>query len=334
MVRNAATMGDVVQVVLDILPNTLTVTIPMAVLVGILLGLSRLASDSEVTAMRACGMGVFSFTRIVTIVATAGWGLGLLNTIYVTPHAASSLLRIEQSLKGSSAAYAVQPRVFYEDFKNYVLYVQDVQPAGSAAVWKHVFLADLSQPATPYITTAAEAIAVNSEAQTMRLHLVDASRHMISTTDPSQYDIETFNPMDLLIATGGQEDTHVGRSNEPMHAMSLHELMQTARGPNSRMALIELNQRLTYPAACLVLMLVGVPLGLSSKRGGKSTGFVLCILLVFLYYILSFGGNGTGAAGQAAGGAGHVGREHHLCRRGHAAAAADVSRRDCAEYAE
>jgi LPS export ABC transporter permease LptG len=34
-------------------------------------------------------------------------------------------------------------------------------------------------------------------------------------------------------------------------------------------------------------MLVGVPLGISSKRGGKSTAFVLTILLVFVYYLLS-----------------------------------------------
>ena len=50
---------------------------------------------------------------------------------------------------------------------------------------------------------------------------------------------------------------------------------------------IELNKRFAYPASCLVLMLVGVPLGMSSRRGGKSAGFVVTILLVFLYYFLS-----------------------------------------------
>jgi len=50
---------------------------------------------------------------------------------------------------------------------------------------------------------------------------------------------------------------------------------------------IEFHRRLSFPAACLVLMLVGVPLGLSSKRGGKGTGFAVTLLLVFLYYFLS-----------------------------------------------
>ena len=58
--------------------------------------------------------------------------------------------------------------------------------------------------------------------------------------------------------------------------------------------LIELHSRFSYPAACLVLMLVGVPLGVASRRGGKSSGFVFTILLVLLYYVLSYTGIALG----------------------------------------
>jgi LPS export ABC transporter permease LptG len=51
--------------------------------------------------------------------------------------------------------------------------------------------------------------------------------------------------------------------------------------------LLEYHRRLALPTACIVLALVGIPLGLSSKKGGKSSGFVLTILLVFLYYSIS-----------------------------------------------
>ncbi len=47
---------------------------------------------------------------------------------------------------------------------------------------------------------------------------------------------------------------------------------------------IEFHRRFALPTSCLVLALVGIPLGLSSKKGGKSAGFVLTILLVFAYY--------------------------------------------------
>ena len=67
VVRASASLTDVARILAYTLPNALTLTIPMAVLVGILLGLSRLASDSEITAMRASGMGVWSFGRVLAI---------------------------------------------------------------------------------------------------------------------------------------------------------------------------------------------------------------------------------------------------------------------------
>src|SRR5437764_11617174 len=56
----------------------------------------------------------------------------------------------------------------------------------------------------------------------------------------------------------------------------------------------QFRRRLALPAACLVLAVIGVPLGLSARKGGKATGFVLTIALVFIYYFLSLGGVSLG----------------------------------------
>src|ERR1700738_4191517 len=227
VVRDSASLADVVRIFLYTLPNALTLTIPMAVLVGILLGLSRLAADSEITAMRAAGMGALDFVKIVSIVSAAALGLGLVNSLYLAPYSAASLLALEDSLKSSQASFEVQPRVFYEDFKNYVLYIQDIRPAAGAALWHHVFLADLSQPGNPNITTADDAVVVNAgspeiaaatpgippvpTSQSIRLHLLNGGQHQTSASDPNQYNISTFATTHLPIQTGAQEDTHLGR---------------------------------------------------------------------------------------------------------------------------
>jgi lipopolysaccharide export LptBFGC system permease protein LptF len=101
MIRNTSSAGGVAMIFLYMLPNMFTVTIPMAVLVGVLLGLSRLAADSEITAMRASGIGVWSLVRVASLVAVAGWGAGLANTLYFGPHAASAMLAMEDELKNS-----------------------------------------------------------------------------------------------------------------------------------------------------------------------------------------------------------------------------------------
>ncbi|QMV17737.1 LPS export ABC transporter permease LptG [Granulicella sp. 5B5] len=291
-VRGVASPFDLLRLISYLMPSFLTVTIPMAVLVGILLGLSRLAADSEITAMRASGVGIFAFVRIVSIFAVLSWIIGLANSVYLAPRAAKALLDYEAHAKTSQASVQVQPRVFYEDFKNYVLYAQDVIPgANGTAVWKHVFLADLTKPASPHIITANEATVLSGSTQTLRMQLSDGTRHDISLSDPDQYDISTFLTTELPIQTGQQEEgSHLSRLDTPLQAVGMKELwglIHTSPQKDRRRYLIELNRRFSFPTACLVLMLVGVPLGLSSKRGGKGSGFVATLALVFLYYFLS-----------------------------------------------
>ncbi len=300
LVRGAATPTDILRLIGYLLPNFLTLTIPMAVLIGILLGLSRLAADSEVTAMRASGMGVLSFVGIVSLFAGLSWAICLGNTLYIAPRAAAALLRYQDEVaSGGAAAIQVQPRVFYEDFKNYVLYVQDATPgANGASVWRNVFLADLTQPATPHIITAQEAIALNGGPQSLRIQMFDGTRHDIAANAPDQYNIATFNATELPMQVGQQEDSHLSRKDTPMEALSLRDVWRFSYGhaapgdatKDPQAYRIEFQRRLSWPAACFVLMLVGVPLGLSSKRGGKGTGFVVTLCLVFLYYILSYVG--------------------------------------------
>ena len=130
----------------------------MGVLVGILLGLSRMAADSEVTAMRASGVSVRKFLKIISVFGIAAWILALVNTVIIEPRSAAALARLQNKLAASQISFQVQPHVFYEDFKNHVLYVEDVSSASGAAVWKNVFDADISIPGNPKITIAKEAI--------------------------------------------------------------------------------------------------------------------------------------------------------------------------------
>ena len=296
VVRNSASLGSVVKIVVFMMPDMLTVTIPMAVLVGILLGLSRMAADSEITAMRASGIGVWSFVRVVGMLAVAAWLASLANTMIFAPKATAAWLREENSLASAQASYEVQPRVFYEDFRNYVLYVQDVRAGQGASNWGQIFLADVSDPDAPKITTADRGTVVNGANQTITMRLRDGTEVSPVAGQPNDYTVSTFSQADLPLQAGNQEDIHLGKSDTPILAMNNRELLAHTHGKNARLYEIEFQKRLAYPAACLVLMLVGVPLGISSRRGGKSAGFVLTIGLVFIYYFLS--STGTALARQ------------------------------------
>jgi len=298
VVRNSSTLTDVAQVFLFTLPNLFKVTIPMAVLWGILLGLSRLASDSEIIAMRACGMGIGYFARVASIVAIGGTLLGLANSLYLAPRANQAIVEMEQSLGTSQASYEIEPRVFYEDFHNYVLYVQDVRSGTGAANWRQVFMADVSDPNNPLITTAASATVVTDNTQELLMRLRDGVRDETVADQPEQSNISTFTTTDLPLMLGQQSEVHLGRLDTKLYATPLPVLLERIResknAAEAEQYKIEVNNRFAFPAACLVLMLVGVPLGVASRRGGKSSGFVFTILLVFVYYFLSSTGIALG----------------------------------------
>jgi LPS export ABC transporter permease LptG len=76
--------------------------------------------------------------------------------------------------------------------------------------------------------------------------------------------------------------------------MPMGALLERGRAKDGKRFQIEMHRRFAYPAACLVLMLVGVPLGVTSRRGGKSFAWIFTILLVFVYYVLSLTGIALG----------------------------------------
>jgi LPS export ABC transporter permease LptG/LPS export ABC transporter permease LptF len=291
IVRNSSTFTNIVEIFLFTLPNTFRVTIPMAVLVGVLLGLSRLAADSEIIAMRASGLGIGYFVRVSAIVAVGGTLLGLANTLYLTPRANRAILEMQQALETSQASYEIQPRVFYEDFKNFVLYVQDVRVSDGAAYWRQVFMADVTDPANPRVTTAAGAIVANDpSSQDLLMQLRSGALHETVAGHPEQYNISTFSTTERSLALNQQSEIRLGRLDTAIYALPMGALLQHSHGADWQRYQIEFHNRFAFPVACIVLMLVGVPLGISSNRGGKSSAFVFTVLLVLLYYILSYTG--------------------------------------------
>src|SRR6202167_2857847 len=248
VVRASAPLPSVAAIFFYTVPFALTYTIPMSVLVGILIGLSRLAVGSEITAMRASGMGVWSFGRVLAIFVAAAWGLALLNGLYLAPWSLASLGRLEDQLKGAQASYEVQPRVFYEGFPKLVLYVQDVHSAQGGAVWNGVFLADISDPSNPSITLAREGILVPESEGRVHLHLKHGATH---DTDPAQldhYQISTFEQTDIPIELASSEN----KADEqiPVKAISTSALRDHAASVDpvsARVYLIEFHNRFALP---------------------------------------------------------------------------------------
>jgi hypothetical protein len=234
VVRNSSTLTDVAQVFLFTLPNLFKVTIPMAVLWGMLLGLSRLAADSEIIAMRASGLGIGYFVRVASIVAVTAarcWGWATRSTWRRGPTRRLSRWssRWRRRRRRTRLSRACSTRIF----KNFVLYVQDVRSGAGAANWRQVFMADVSDPVNPLITTAASATVVNDNTQELMMRLRDGVARRDRGRRAGQSNISTFTTTDMPLALNQQSDVHLGRLDTKLLCDAAERLFERT---NSRKA--------------------------------------------------------------------------------------------------
>jgi LPS export ABC transporter permease LptG/LPS export ABC transporter permease LptF len=291
LVRGSAPPETVAFLFGLLLPYALTFTIPVGVLVGTLITMSRMSGDAEVTAMRASGVSSRRLLLPVLGVALLGSLLTAATSLWLNPWSIRQTYRVLNRIAAAQLTAEIQPRVFEEQFPNKILYVGDVVP-GPVVQWKNVFLADLNPSETggaagpgdpgtgPTITIAEAAIAVPDVARNrLQLSLVNSSTHRAGKDVTQYYNSSSPRAEQVLTAAARAEQ----RPGKQYTAMDTGPLWREAAG--SVEAAIELHQRLTLPFACLLLALVGVPLGVSTGKGGKSGAFVITVVLAFLYYM-------------------------------------------------
>ena len=304
LVRSSAPPPTVGYLFTLAIPFTLTFTVPLGVLVGVLIALSRMSSDGEITAMRAAGVPsrkviapVLTFATIATLVTATA-------SLWLTPLATWKTYKELNKLVAAELTAEVQPRVFEEQFPNRILYVGDVIP-GALTRWRNVFIADLTPPEEqkkedhdrgegPRITVASDAIAVPDVARNViQLSLHNGASHEVGK-DITEYYITSAPKGDQILEATKPNEVHAKSFTEidtvPLYRKAYHD--KTLEPDQVIEARIELHQRLALPPACFLLALIGIPLGVSSRKGGKSTAFVLTVALAFLYWMGLIGANG------------------------------------------
>ncbi len=165
---------------------------------------------------------------------------------------------------------------------------------GPVVRWRNVFMADTTpadqraggineQSQGPRVTFAEEAIAVaDPKGNRIQLSLRNARSHELGK-DPTD-DINSAFPSGDQALEAKKPAERVVRPYPEMDSLPLARLAYQP-GPRNTDALIELHQRLALPLACFLLAMVGLPLGISQRKAGKSVSFVLTVLLAFLYYM-------------------------------------------------
>lgn len=290
MIAKGVPAITIAEVAMTLVPSTLALTIPMAFLIGLLVGLGRLSADREFVVMMACGISPYRLLQPIMVFAVVCWGLTSWVMIKAMPDGNQKYREITTEIAMNRAEGEVRPRVFFEDFPNVVLYVREVPANGQG--WIDVLAADTSNPSTPVIYLAKRGhMVIDRKARTIDMVLEEGTRHSTKIEDWSAYEVAKFgrtivslNPENVFPRTGpARGDRELGIPELQARAI---EMQMQGLSPHNQ--IMEIQKKFSIPVACFVFALLGLALGANNRKDGKLAAFVLGIAVIFAYYVILY----------------------------------------------
>ncbi|MHB8173423.1 MAG: LPS export ABC transporter permease LptF [Nitrospirota bacterium] len=300
IVAKGVPLIEVLRLVSYIMPSFLTLTIPMSLLLAALVAFGRLSTDSEIVALKATGFSIYRLMMPVLALSLVTAAVTAYFSLYLGPHKARNFKRDVFTLARTHAFAGIEEGVFNDSFKNLVIYANKV-PAPNEM--KGVFISDERDPNDPYVIIARRGVlSMDMSTGYAYLNLKDGSIHRKENKSGSYQEINFANntlSINLYQKLLGDSEANKRDRRE----MSLSELRDVARqmagsGEKGYALMTEYYSRFTIPLACIVFGLVGPPLGMFSRRSGKSSGLTLALVIFTLYYLLMKGGEDMANAGN------------------------------------
>ena len=286
LIAKGVAWSIVARVLLTLLPQALCITIPMALLLGILIGLGRLSADREFVAMQACGISPFRLMRPIVLVAVLATAATAYETIVALPNANQTFREITTNVVADRIENNVKRGVFFEDFPNRVIYVRDLPPGGG---WRDVFLTDSTRGdrTTAYFAREGR-IVVDRGQRSVQVQLTNGTRHTTLGDKPEEYEGSEFESVVLAL---DPETVFPRPPSKGPPEMTIAELRASIaegakRGDPNYSQRFMIQQKFSIPIACPVLALIGLALGVSNRKGGHFASFVLGFSVIFVYYVL------------------------------------------------
>ena len=287
------------QALASALPGTLVTVSPLSISVGILLGLGRMASDNEISAIKSSGISIVRLLPPVLALGFLGFFLSLLCTLFLIPKGISEGKRLMQEALTKRLDVGIEERAFFNSLKNMILYVDQVD--SSNGLMNRIFIRESSQPndITTIIAKKGK-VATDPEGKAFIMDLRDGvilkedSRG--DSTGSLAFKSYTFKyPLNRMSLEKEQ------KSLEEMSISEIHQRVSVITAPKPQdteqlkifklrvdtFARILILQRFVYPFSCIALALISFPIGLVSFGKGRLNNVSLGLIAIFAYYALT-----------------------------------------------
>ena len=280
------------------LPPILILTVPMGVLLANLLSFARLASDNEITAIKASGINLIS---IVSPVLLIGFLISLTLFIFydrVLPVCNYKFFETSYSIAQKRPALELHEHAF-NNLGEMRIYIHRIN--AKTSMLEDVIISENNPESSKFITAEKGLLFLHPDGSKLTLQLTNGAIHQQETLDRNKYQSLLFNTHNIVINLGETSNRKRERMLEEMTNSEIKkEIERYKMGRiNINPFLVELHRRMSLPFACLSFTLLGISLGLKARHKSKSISLGISLLVIFAYYLLLIGGETMGLRGMA-----------------------------------
>ncbi|MDH4186102.1 MAG: LPS export ABC transporter permease LptF [Nitrospira sp.] len=273
----------VLQVFAHLMPSFLVLTLPIAGIIASITAFGRLSFDKELVAMQAAGLSLLRLARPVFLFALLVFGLTLWLSQWGQPWSSVNLKKVALSLLRDQLVLALERGTFNEPIPKMMIYVPDGS-RGDATTG--IFVSDERNPDNPRIIIAQHyEVLMDASSNQVSLRLLQGVIHS-RPNQADQYEQAAFANYDLKLSLN--QSGYTASEERPSYDAIISQLTESQwRDTSALRRLMEYYKDLAFPTASLVFCLLGVPVGIVSKRSGRMGGFAVGVLIVIVYYMLN-----------------------------------------------
>ena len=297
LVNKGVSVLAILQMFSLLVPTLMSHTVPMAVLTGTLLAFGKLSSDREILAMRASGISLWSIALpVITVGFIVSLALVPVNDRVVPwTHYATRQLLGEIGIRNPTAF--LEAGTFIKEFKPYILFVYQVD--GNRLNKIRIYEPREGYPTRTIVAQRGEFIPILAERRVL-LKLYNGSSDEPDPKDPSKFYKLEFRIYSMNLALNeGRDPKELGMKPKDMSLAQLKTEAEKLRTQeiDSTPLKIELHRRIAMAFSPLAFILIGIPLGITTRRSQRSIGLGLSLVVFLGYYAIIVIGQGLAQRG-------------------------------------
>lgn len=280
------------------LPFMLTFIIPMSILVSCLITFGRLSSDNEITVAKVSGVSLMKLVwpLLILVMIISLFNFILSNQVAARSHYSYRQLLTQISVENPGAV--LEEGTFIKKFKNFIIFIYEIN--GDKLKGVRIYQPQEGRPVRTIIAQKGEIISIPEENK-IQLRLIHGTSDEPDPKDPYKLYKLNFKTYDLPLNMG-QVQSSKDLSKKPKD-MSIKELRTEIaklkkEGVQDLQALVvEIYNKIAFSLSSIAFILIGIPLGITTKRSDKSINFGIALALMSLYWVLLIAGKAIAQKG-------------------------------------